>query len=179
MFDTMTMTKAGGALCGVLLIYLLGVWAAESLYHKAESHDANGEVHTTAYFIDTGSDGDDHGGEEEGPDFSALLAEADTAKGARAFSKCKACHKVGDGQNGIGPHLFGVVGRDIGTADGYSYSSALSGVGGAWTPELLNEWLENPDKFAKGTEMSIKTPKAVDRFNLIAYLQTIGGYPPD
>ena len=33
MFDTMTITKAGGALCGSLLIFLLAKWAGEGLYH--------------------------------------------------------------------------------------------------------------------------------------------------
>ena len=43
MFDTMTVTKAGGALCGAFLIFLLGKWAAETLYHTGtEAHD--GEV---------------------------------------------------------------------------------------------------------------------------------------
>ena len=37
MFDTMTITKAAAALCGTLLVLLLGKWAAEGIYHM-ESH---------------------------------------------------------------------------------------------------------------------------------------------
>lgn len=33
MLDTMTFTKTVGALCGALLVFLLGQWAAGSLYH--------------------------------------------------------------------------------------------------------------------------------------------------
>ena len=33
MLDTMTMTKILGGLCGAFLIFLLGNWFAEELYH--------------------------------------------------------------------------------------------------------------------------------------------------
>ncbi|MGB7243882.1 MAG: cytochrome c family protein, partial [Sulfitobacter sp.] len=33
MFDTMTTTKVAGGLCGALLVFLLGKWAAEEIYH--------------------------------------------------------------------------------------------------------------------------------------------------
>lgn len=33
MLDTMTLTKIVGAFCGSLLVFLLGNWAAESIYH--------------------------------------------------------------------------------------------------------------------------------------------------
>ena len=39
MFDTMTLTKVVGALCGTLLIFLLGGWAAELIIHAGEDHD--------------------------------------------------------------------------------------------------------------------------------------------
>ena len=43
MFDTMTMTKAGGAFCGALLVFLLGNWVAETLY--ATEAGGHGEEH--------------------------------------------------------------------------------------------------------------------------------------
>lgn len=33
MFDTMTFTKILGGFCGAFLIFLLGKWAAETIYH--------------------------------------------------------------------------------------------------------------------------------------------------
>ena len=64
--------------------------------------------------------------------------------GERVFGKCKACHKL-DGTNGTGPHLNGVVGREIAAVDGFAYSDALAGMSGdQWTPENLNGFLENP-----------------------------------
>lgn len=171
MFDTMTMTKVVGGVCGSLLIFLLGKWAAETMYHMgAEGH---GEEHAAAYVIEAG------GGEEAAPaaevDFAALLAAADVAAGEKVFGKCKACHKV-DGSNGTGPHLDGVVNRAIDGVDGFKYSGALLQVGDTWTPENLFHFLENPKGAAPGTIMGFKgLPKPEDRADVIAYLQTLGG----
>ena len=64
--------------------------------------------------------------EDTGPDLPALFAAADTGKGERVFNKCKACHVLEDGQNGVGPHLYDVVGRDVGAVEGFGYSGALA-----------------------------------------------------
>jgi cytochrome c len=47
--DTMTGTKVLGGFCGALLIYLLGNWAAEELYHVGGSH---GSDHAAGYAIE-------------------------------------------------------------------------------------------------------------------------------
>lgn len=172
MFDTMTMTKVLGAFCGALLVFLLGAWAAESLYHTGGGHGAHGEEAKQGYAIEV--EVASAGGEvDAGPSFAELLAAADVDKGAKVFSKCKACHKLEDGANGTGPHLFGVVDRQAESAAGYSYSGALSEVVETWTPENLNGFLENSTGFAPGTKMNLKLKKATDRANLIAYLATI------
>ena len=175
MFDTMTVTKAGGALCGAFLIFLLGKWAAETLYTTAPASHGGEEV-AQAYTIDTGEAG---GGEaaaaEEGPDFATLMASADAAAGEKVFGKCKACHKV-DGTNGTGPHLDGVVGRAVAGVAGFGYSDSMVAHGGDWTPEALSAFLENPKGVVAGTKMSfagLKKPE--DRANVIAYLQSVGG----
>ncbi len=174
MFDTMTVTKAGGALCGALLVFLLGKWAAESLYHTgAEGH--GGEEVAQAYSIDTGAES---GGEEaaaEGPSFDEIFASADAGAGEKVFGKCKACHKV-DGSNGTGPHLDGVVGRAVASVGDYSYSDGMKAHGGNWDPAVLDAFLTAPKTAVPGTKMSFAgLPKAEDRANLIAYLQTLGG----
>jgi cytochrome c len=173
MFDTMTVTKAGGALCGALLIFLLGKWAAESIYHTGASGHG-GEEMAQAYTIDTGAE---EGGAavEEGPDFATLFASADAGAGEKVFGKCKACHKI-DGNNGTGPHLDGVVNRAVGSVAGFGYSDPMAGHGGNWDPESLSHFLENPKKAVPGTKMSFAgLPKPQDRVNLIAYLQSLGG----
>ena len=169
MFDTMTMTKVLGALCGSLLVFLLGGWAASALYTTGGGH--GGEA-TQAYTIDTGAD-DAAAATEEGPSFEEIYASADAAAGEKVFSKCKACHKV-DGTDGTGPHLNGVVDRAKAHVAGFAYSDVLKGMADqAWTPENLDGFLENPKKYAPGTKMSFAgLPKPADRANLIAWLAT-------
>lgn len=176
MFDTMTFTKIIGGFCGALLVFLLGSWVAEILYHGGGGH---GEKHAEGYAIeveDAGASGGMAAAADDGPDFAELYAMADASKGEKVFGKCKACHKLEDGANGTGPHLFGTVGRDIGSIGGFGYSDVLASLDGNWTPEALNGFLENPKGFAPGTKMGFAGLKKVeDRANIIAYLQTIGG----
>ena len=173
MFDTMTMTKIIGGLCGTFLIFLLGKWAAESLYHVGMEAHGEEEI-AMAYPIE--ADGESGGGAaEEDVDFVTLLASADAAKGEKVFGKCKACHKL-DGSNGTGPHLDGIVDRDIGGVGGFSYSTVLTELPGNWTPEELDGFIEDPKGYAPGTKMTFAgLPKAEDRANLVAYLASVGG----
>ena len=83
------------------------------------------------------------------------------------------------GADGIGPNLYGVMGKPIGKhAAGFAYSSALSGHGGDWTWENMNEWLTSPRAFANGTKMSFAgLSKPEDRANVMEYLASMGGAP--
>lgn len=177
MFDTMTLTKAGAAVCAALLIFLFSNWAAEALYHTdvAEAHgDAEEDHGPTQGYVIASLEGD---AEEEAEEvvevsFEEVYAEADADAGEKVFNKCKACHKL-DGSNGTGPHLDGVVGRDVAAVDGFSYSDAMIAHGGAWTPEELEAFLHKPKDYMPGTKMSFAGLKDVeDRADLIAYLAT-------
>ncbi|AVO37737.1 c-type cytochrome [Pukyongiella litopenaei] len=169
--DTMTTTKVAAALCGALLVFLLGKWAAEGIYHTA----LHGEP---SYVIDTGEDEAADEGAEEEVSFIDLLAQADVEKGSKVFKKCSACHKLEKGANGTGPYLYGVVGRPVASADGFGYSDALAGLGGDWTPEHLDEFLTKPSAYAPGTTMSFAgLGKIGDRANLIAFLNTNSDSP--
>lgn len=164
--DTMTATKTAAALCGALLVFLLGKWMAEVVYHV----DGHGEQ---AYVIEIDS-GDSGPAEAEVP-FEDLMAAADVDKGAKVFKKCTACHKV-NGENGTGPHLDGVVDRAIGGVAGFGYSANMASHGGTWTPEELDAFLTKPSSYVKGTSMSFAgLKKQSDRVNVIAYLQSLGG----
>ena len=134
MFDTMTLTKIIGGFCGAFLVFLLGGFAAEFIYHEAEHM---GDDHHQAYTIDTGAD-DEPASDEPAVPFAEIYAAADADAGARLWRNCQACHKLEDGANGTGPHLANIVGRAVSSADGYSYSGALVEVVDVWTPEALD-----------------------------------------
>ena len=171
MLDTMTFTKTIGGFCGALLIYLLGNWAAESFYHVG-SH-GHGEKHVYGYAIEVEEEEIVDEPEEE-IDFAGLMEVADVSKGAKVWGKCKACHKLEDGANATGPHLYAIVDREVASVSGYNYSGALVKVAEVWDIDSLNGFLENPKTYAPGTKMGFAgLKKPDDRANLIAYLDSV------
>ena len=116
---------------------------------------------------------------------SAASAEGDAATGENVFKKCKACHtSESGGKNKIGPNLFGIVGRQAGTAPGFKYSRSYVAAGEdglTWDADAIFEYLVDPkafirtvtgDKKAK-TRMIFKLKKEGDRHNVIAFLATL------
>ncbi|WP_296423167.1 c-type cytochrome [Yoonia sp.] len=168
MFDTMTMTKVVGGLCGTLLVYLLGGWVAETIYHGGGGHSE-----AQAYVIEVA----DGGGEAEvveEVDFAVVMASASAADGEGVWRNCRSCHALEPGVNGTGPTLYGVVGRPVDAVAGFAYSGALEEVVDVWTPDALNGFLENPKGYAPGTIMGFNGLRKVeDRANLIAYLDSL------
>lgn len=177
MFNTMTFVKVAGALIGSLLALLLLFSVSNALYGLG-SEEGEGEEVAQAYTIPVESSGSDTGEETEKVqiDFAALLAAADPAKGEKVFSKCKACHKV-DNKNSIGPHLNGVVGRNVASISDFKYSDAMvkhATEAPVWTPEAIQEFIENPKADVPGTKMAFQgLPKPEDRADVIAYLQSL------
>lgn len=108
--------------------------------------------------------------------FNALVAAASVADGEKAIKKCAACHNfTAGGANGVGPALHSIFGRDIASASGYNYSDALKSkaVGAKWDEETLNQWLANPQAFAKGTKMMLAVGKDAERAAIVAYLKSL------
>jgi len=176
MFDTMTMTKIVGGVGSALLIFLLGSWAADALYSTGGGGHGETEMAADGHGEGAAEPAAEEAAVEEGPSFEELFAAADVAAGEKLFKKCKACHKLDEGANATGPSLFGIVGRDVGKAEGFGYSGTMADLGGAWTPERISEFLIKPKDMVPGTKMSYAGMKKVtDRANLIAYLATIGG----
>ena len=165
--DTMTWTKIIGAGCGSLLILLLIQWTAEEIYHH--SHYKYIEV---AYLLEVEEEVTEVEKEEEETPFVELVTSADLSKGKKVFGKCKACHKLGDGENGTGPHLHKIIGREMAVISDFKYSSSFKGLEGDWTIDELNLFLTKPSNYIKGTAMNFAgLGKATDRANLIAYLE--------
>ena len=108
-----------------------------------------------------------------------LLAAADIDKGAKVFKKCSQCHVVEkDGANKIGPALWNIVNKDIGSKEDFKYSNAMTAFEGDWTYEQLNSYLLNPKKYIEGTKMAFAgLKKSSDRANVILYLRSFSDNP--
>ncbi len=178
MADTLRNTKIAGGVLSAFLIYLLANWAAESYFMVGGEKPHGEEEEVVRGYVLLAEQEDAGAPQEAEPEVSLteLLLAADVGRGERAFAKCQACHKREPGANASGPTLYAIVGADIASVEGFGYSAALEAVEGAWTPEALDAWLENPKAFAPGNKMTFKgLAKPTDRANLIAYLATLGG----
>ena len=97
----------------------------------------------------------------------------DAVRGKTAFAICAACHSVMANKNGVGPSLFGVVGRKAGAATGYTYSAAMKAAA-VWTPEQLDAYLTHPKATIPGNKMPFNgVSDAQKRADIIAYLATL------
>ena len=105
-------------------------------------------------------------------DISALLALGDVENGKKVFKKCAACHSITqDGKNKIGPKLWNVMFRPVGSIVDYKYSKALSSYGKVWTWEEMNGFLIKPASWIKGNKMGFAgLKKEEDRASIILYL---------
>lgn len=108
-----------------------------------------------------------------------LLASADLAAGEKTFKRCTACHSIEKGgPNKQGPNLYGVVGNQPGTHDGFSYSDGIKALGGEWTYDKLNAFLAKPKDLVPDTKMNFPGFKSVkDRANVIAFLRAQSDNP--
>ena len=112
-----------------------------------------------------------------------LAAAAAPGRGAPADgegqykARCASCHAVEAGQNRLGPHLAGVVGRPAGTVEGARYSAALKNAGFVWDAATLDAYLANPRQAVPGTSMPVGVPNAGQRTQVIEYLQSLSGGP--
>ena len=105
---------------------------------------------------------------------AAGRAEGDPAAGKTAFNKCAVCHSIKEGENKIGPSLFGIVGRPAHSIANYNYSEAMKAHNVTWDPATLDHYLTDPRKAVPGTKMIFPGIKSeAERANVIAYLATL------
>ena len=114
-----------------------------------------------------------------GAEVIALLATADPKQGEADAALCKVCHTFDKGGAAlVGPNLYDVIGRKIASVEGFNYTPALKAHEGAWTYELLDTWITNPQAFAAGTTMVFPgIPDAKKRANVIAFMRSKSGNP--
>ncbi|MBE0452558.1 c-type cytochrome [Roseovarius autotrophicus] len=108
------------------------------------------------------------------------LAEGDAAAGEKTFNQCKACHMIESPSEVIvrggktGPNLYGVVGRVIGSVEGFGYSDGLKAkaeAGEVWTEESLAAFSTDPNEFlGSRSKMTFKLRKGAE--DVAAYLAT-------
>ena len=95
----------------------------------------------------------------------------DVELGKKQYNKCAACHSLEAGVQMMGPSLHGLLGRQIGSADGFLYSATLEQDQGEWTSESLGKFLENPMADKPGTTMPFGgLKKPAQRDTVICYI---------
>ena len=106
---------------------------------------------------------------------SSALAAGDPAKGKMVFQRCAVCHRADkDGGNGLGPNLFGVVGRKAGTVADFAYSPAMKNSGITWTPDKLTAYVTHPAQVVPGNRMAFAGIGNQGQVaDLVAYLSTL------
>lgn len=108
---------------------------------------------------------------------AAAFAEGNAEAGQRVFNQCRACHNADEGgRNGVGPNLWGIVGRPAASIEGFRYSANMREVaagGLTWTEDQLRAYLTNPKSVVPRGSMSfpgIRNPQQLD--DLLAFLAT-------
>src|SRR5262249_60885708 len=71
-------------------------------------------------------------------------AGGDAARGEKLYEDCVACHPIERSEHGIGPTLYGILGRRAGETADYRYSRALRDSGITWTAETLETFIAEP-----------------------------------
>lgn len=112
--------------------------------------------------------------------------------GAEQFRRqCVACHVVADstgqvlaGRNAkVGPNLFGIAGREIGSYAGYRYGDSIleaGAVGGVWTEDNFVNFVQNPTNWLRETldsrraraKMAYQVRNDGQAYDIFAYLST-------
>ena len=151
-------------LVAVLLIF--GIGKISDIIFHVKKPDIQG------YKVEVGSTTARQASTDSQVDITALLSLGTVDQGKKVFKKCAACHSVNaDGKNKIGPKLWGVMFRPVGSISDYKYSKALSSYTKEWTWEEMNGFLIKPAKWIKGNKMGFAgLKKEEDRASVMLYL---------
>jgi cytochrome c len=104
---------------------------------------------------------------------SRAAPAGDATAGKVVFGRCALCHSDSPGVNKIGPSLAGIVGSQSAAVPGFDFSPGMKTAKVTWDAGSLDKFLQNPGAFVHGTKMFFAVPDALDRQNVIAYLETL------
>src|SRR4029453_12579761 len=102
--------------------------------------------------------------------------DGDALSGQLVFNNaCRTCHSIREGDNRLGPHMRGIIGRKAGSLPDYSYSSAMRGADFVWDEGNLERFIASPDEIVPGNAMKPYggLPSAESRAKLVAFLKTL------
>jgi cytochrome c len=150
---------------------------ADVVYNVKVLEDATNKVAKVAETKEISKD--DNKKAKSGNDIKVFLDLGSIEHGKTLVKKCIGCHSVSKGGgNKIGPALWGVIGRKIGSISDYKYSKAMSGFGKNWNFEAMNNFLIKPKDYIKGNKMAFAgISKEKDRASVILYLNEQGDSP--
>lgn len=156
-----------------IYVYAYPPLGAKALSFTPEAARTGGLKQGEGHRVDAAAD---KPGGASGP--STAGNEQRVSKGKQMFEQtCAACHSTVANMNGIGPSLFGVIGRKAGSAPGYEYSAAMPASGIVWSPESVGKFLSGPGAFIPGNRMARLFPSGVadagDREAVASYLATV------
>jgi cytochrome c len=95
--------------------------------------------------------------------------------GATLFKQqCAVCHTTNlTDPVRQGPSLFNIVGRRVGSVDGFHYSAGFSKADFSWDDAKLDAWITNPQELIPGSVMAYRQAKPEIRATIIAYLKEL------
>lgn len=176
--DSFELNKMAGALLATVFVVMSVRLASDALFE-------HGVPEKPGFAIEAAAGGGEGEAASAAPaaiePIAPLLASADAAAGEVVFKKCAACHTIDKGgANKVGPNLHGVIGRVMGSHEGFNYSAGMKefGAGKNWDYEALAQFLTKPKAYIKGTAMGFAgLAKPDERANLIAYLRNQADSP--
>ena len=103
------------------------------------------------------------------------LPEAKPPDGATLFKQqCATCHTSNlSDPTRQGPSLFGIIGRRVGSAEGFHYSADFAKADFVWDEARLDAWMTNPQAMIPSAVMAYRQSKPEIRAAVIAYLKEL------
>ncbi|MFI8481455.1 c-type cytochrome [Pseudomonas sp. NPDC078700] len=91
----------------------------------------------------------------QGAQAAISCSATETQQGHKLFdTDCSVCHSVQkDAVGMMGPDLFGVVGRQSGSLQGFSYSKAMRDRAKPWDTDSIQTFITQPQALVPGTYM--------------------------